>query len=198
MKKKQGNAGPSRSWSWAHLLGRAEQGGDDDGKQRDGESDEDYAKRMDEEERKQRDDETDEEYAKRMEELDKDKDSDDDDDKESGEADDDKEADDESDKEKAARRNERARCAAIFASEAAASRPDMAAHLAFETDMTAKAAVKMLSTFAAGAAPARTSLASRMSTVKQVNTGTGRAAAPGGASAVAAQILAAGKKRRGE
>lgn len=197
MKKKQGNAGPSRSWSFAHLLGRAGlDSGGDDSEQRDGESDEDYAKRMDEEERKQRDDETDEEYAKRMEELDKD--GDDDDDKEGDEADGDKEADEESDKEKAARRNERARCAAIFASEAAAARPDVAAHLAFETDMSAKAATKMLSTFAAGGAPARTSLASRMSTVKQVNTGTGRAAAPGGASAVAAQILAAGKKRRGE
>jgi hypothetical protein len=200
MKKKQGNAGPSRSWSFAHLLGRGglDTGGGDDSEKRDGESDEDYAKRMDEEERKQREDESDEEYAKRMEELDKDKDGDDDDEAEGEDVVGDKDADDESDKEKAARRNERARCAAIFASEAAAARPDVAAHLAFETDMSAKAAVKMLSTFAAGPAPARTSLASRMSTVKQVNTGTGRAAAPGGAAAVAALILAAGKKRRGE
>jgi hypothetical protein len=64
--------------------------------------------------------------------------------------------------------------------------------------MKASEAIGMLNSFAGGA-PKRTSLASRMSGVKQVNTGTGAgAAASTGSAAVAAQIIAAGKLRRGE
>lgn len=188
---KKVKAGVAKAFSFAHLIGMAAaDGGEDPNKQRDGESDEDYAKRMDEEERKQRDDESDEDYAKRMEELDK-KEGDD-------EEGDDADAEEETEGEKAARDRERARCAAIFSSPAAASRPDFAAHLAFQTSMKASEAIGMLTSFAAGA-PKRTSLATRMAGVKQVNTGTGAgAAAPTGANAAAAMILAAGKKRRGE
>jgi hypothetical protein len=179
---------------FAHLLGLGpvaasgddgEGNADDDSKQRDGESDEDYAKRMEDEERKQRDDESDEDYAKRMEEA--------------GAADDD---DTETDKEQAARVKERARCAAIFGAASAGTRPDVAAHLAFSTDMPAAEAIKMLNSFAGDPAAAR-SLSSRMARVQTKNPGAG--AAPGAASpagnsaaAVAAQIIAAGKKRRGE
>lgn len=189
--KKAKAGGLAKAFSFAHLIGMASaDGGEDPNKQRDGESDEDYAKRMDEEERKQRDDESDEDYAKRMEELDKKDVEEDEDDGDN--------AEDESEGEKAARERERARCAAIFASPAAASRPDFAAHLAFQTSMKASEAIGMLNSFAAGA-PKRSSLATRMAGVKQVNTGTGAAApAPTGANAAAAMILAAGKKRRGE
>jgi len=120
-----------KAFSFAHLIGigaaRADDDQDDTGDEKD--------------ERKQRDGESDEDYAERMEELDK-KEADDEDD------DPDAEDEDESDKEKAARASERARCATIFGSKAAASRPDFAAHLAFETDMSAKQAVGMLSAFA--------------------------------------------------
>jgi hypothetical protein len=45
---------------------------------------------------------------------------------------------------------ERARCAQIFNSDAAGARPDMAAHLAFETDIPAAAAIKLLEAAAVG------------------------------------------------
>lgn len=183
----------SAALPFAHLLGlgpvaaAADDGDDeDDSKQRDGESDDDYAARVEEDERKQRDGESDEDYAKRME----------DDDADAGD-------DTETDKEKAARASERARCAAIFGAAAAGTRPDVAAHLAFSTDMAAAEAIKMLNSFAGGAAMSARSLSSRMSAVQTKNPGTGAApaAAAGGAGAaatVAAQIIAAGKKRRGE
>jgi len=176
-----------QAFSFAHLIGlggtRAEDGqGDNDDNQDDP--------------RKQRDDESDEDYAKRMEELDK---------KEADDGQDDPDADDdsgESDKEKAARAKERARCAAIFDSKAAAGRPDVAAHLAFATNMSASEAVSLLGTFAAGAAaPAskRASLGSRMAGVTLPNVGASAPAAPGGAASSAANmILAAGRARRGE
>lgn len=107
---------------------------------------------------------------------------------------------DEDDKEKAARVNERARCAAIFKCAAAGTRPDVAAHLAFNTSMPSAEAIGMLETFAMGGAPQPSSLASRMAGVRPQNVGAGAAAAPaaGSDAAVTAQIIAAGKIRRGE
>jgi len=174
------------AFSFAHLFGvgaRAEddQGGndnsqDDPRKQREGESDEDYAKRMEELDKKEADDEGNDPDAEN--------DS------------------NESDKEKAARAKERARCAAIFGVKAAGSRPDVAAHLAFATDMSASQAVGLLNSFAAGAAaptPKRQSLGSRMAGVAVPNVGASAPAAPGGAASAAANmILAAGRARRGE
>lgn len=97
--------------------------GDDDRKQRDGESDDDYAKRM---------------KALDEEEDDKDKK-------------DEAKADDDSDEEMrgnstaaAARKRERARCAAIFGSKAAGKNPVLAANLAFNTSMTRKEALAVL------------------------------------------------------
>jgi hypothetical protein len=186
---------PKKAFSFAHLLSRAgiRADGDQDGNEQD-----------QDDERKQRDDESDEDYAKRMEELDK-KGGDDDQDGAGADDGDDPDADDgdESDKEKAARARERARCAAIFGSKAAASRPDVAAHLAFNTSMSATEAIGMLGAFAAGGAPAASakpgkSLASRMAKVPDQNVGTGGAAAPSGPQGAAAMIISAGKKRRGE
>ncbi len=51
----------------------------------------------------------------------------------------------------AGRKAERARGSAIFASPAAALRPDMAAHLAFHTNLSTRAAVDTLAAMAAGA-----------------------------------------------
>jgi hypothetical protein len=182
----------NKAFSFAHLLGRAgiraedDQDGDDTGQ---------------DDERKQRDGESDDDYAKRMEELDK-KDGDDDKDGADAEDEEDPDADaaGENDKEKAARAKERARCAAIFGSKASGTRPDVAAHLAFNTSMSAKAAIGMLDAFAAGstAPAAQQSLASRMAKVPNQNVGASSAAAPNGPQGAAAMILAAGKKRRGE
>lgn len=172
------------AFSFAHLIGlgaRAEDSQDDDNQ---------------DDPRKQRDDESDEDYAKRMEELDK---------KEADDEEPDPDAEDdsgESEKEMAARAKERARCAAIFGSKAAAGRPDVAAHLAFATDMSANQAIGLLNSFAAGAAapaPKRQSLGSRMANVQVPNVGASAPAARGGAASSAANmILAAGRARRGE
>lgn len=126
-----------------------------------------------------------------------------DDDKKAAKADDDDDGDDDGDgdgKEKAARKSERARCAAIFAAPAAGTRPDMAAHLAFNTSMSAKAAIDMLGVAAAGSAPPARGLASRMANVAIPNVGAGAPAgkASTGAAGVAAMIIEAGKARRGE
>lgn len=185
------------SLSFAHLLGmpagaKAEDGDDDDDKkQRTDESDEDYAKRMEEEEEEEKK----KEDARRAEEEEKEEKKKEDEAKKAKKAE-----EDEDDKEKAARVNERARCAAIFKCAAAGTRPDVAAHLAFNTSMPSAEAIGMLETFALGGAPQPSSLASRMAGVKPQNVGAGAAAAPaaGSDAAVTAQIIAAGKARRGE
>lgn len=55
----------------------------------------------------------------------------------------------------AAARRERERCAAIFRSPAAATRLDVAAHLAFNTDLPRRAAIDLLRRAAAGSPPPR-------------------------------------------
>lgn len=184
----------TKAFSFAHLLSRA-------GSRADGDQGDDGNNQDDE--RKQRDGESDDDYAKRMEELDKKEKDDGKGDPGAEDEDDDAAAADESDKEKAARASERARCAAIFGSKAAGGRPDLAAHLAFNTSMSAREAIGMLGAFAAGsaAAPAapQKSLASRMAGVPDQNVGASGAAGPANSpQGAAAMILAAGKKRRGE
>lgn len=185
------------SLSFAHLLGmpagaKADGGEeDDDKKQRTDESDEDYAQRMEDEEEEEKK----KEDARKAEEEEKEEKKKEEEAKKAKKAE-----EDEDDKEKAARVNERARCASIFKCAAAATRPDVAAHLAFNTSMPSAEAIGMLETFAMGGAPQPSSLASRMATVKTPNVGAGAAAAPaaGSDAAVTAQIIAAGKARRGE
>lgn len=126
----------------------------------------------------ERDDEEDAEEEDDREDMENDDDSDpdaeEDDDKEKGkkaksrraEEDDDADAeeDDENRDVKKGRRAERKRCAAIFGSKHAAGRPDMAAHLAFNTRMSASEAIGTLATMGA-VAPAkktRVSLDARM------------------------------------
>lgn len=181
--------------SFAHLLGiSAKKAEEDEDKKRDDESDGEYAKRMEDkkvEEDEARKAEEDDDAARKAEEEDE---------KEEEKARKAKKAEeDEDDKEKAARKSERARCRAIFSAAAAGSRPDMAAHLAFDTGMDAKAAIALLDVAAVGAT-ARHGLGARMSTVALPRVGAD-AGSPVGASTaqgVAAQIIAAGKKRRNE
>ncbi|RYM73253.1 hypothetical protein [Serratia liquefaciens] len=126
----------------------------------------------------ERDDEEDAEEEDDREDMEDDDDSDpdaeEDDDKgkakkaKSRRAEEDDDADAEEDDEnrdvKKGRRAERKRCAAIFGSKHAAGRPDMAAHLAFNTRMSASEAIGTLATMGA-VAPAkavRVSLDARM------------------------------------
>ncbi|ELW7390589.1 hypothetical protein QLL80_004378 [Yersinia enterocolitica] len=126
----------------------------------------------------ERDDEEDAEEEDDREDMEDDDDSEpdaeEDDDKERGkkaksrraeEDDDDADAEEDENRDvKKGRRAERKRCAAIFGSKHAAGRPDMAAHLAFNTRMSAGEAIGTLATMGA-VAPAKTarvSLDSRM------------------------------------
>ncbi len=98
-----------------------------------------------------------------------------------------------------ARRRERARCKAIFSCAAAGSRPDVAASLAFTTTMSRSEAIAVLTTAAVGSAPRGSRLNERMSHVSVPSAGADDAPdAPAGMSKVAAAIVAAGAKARGE
>lgn len=107
----------------------------------------------------------------------------------------------------AARRRERKRCAAIFGHAAAAGQPHVAAQIAFQTTMSAKAAIKVLQATAASvaaapaaAAPRRQSLDQRMGAHSVPSVGGGPAAKapaagqPGGA---ASRALASYRKALG-
>jgi hypothetical protein len=219
------------STSFAHLLGisRAETAtaGEDDGeiKRKPGESDEDFEKRKKEaksliippkprassdgpdgpdgDDTEKRDDETDDEYkarkAKKSKAI------------KAGGDDDSDESDEASAEFAPIRRRERARCAAIFASPAAAKRPDVAAHLAFGTNLTRTAAIDTLAAVAMGERPAvvkviqpaaandEENLRSRMAAQPVYEIGTEQERQPvTGPKAFAAAVLVADKKRRGE
>ena len=165
-----------RAIGFAHLAGltkssRAASADDDKDKQREGESDEDYAKRMEEKEDKDEKDQDrddgdsknskkgkaeDDKDDERAEDGDEDQDESDKKTKKGKKADDSGEsedADDEDDKDEemrgkspaaAARRRERQRCAAIFNDRAAARNPQMAAQLAFNTTMPRSEAISVL------------------------------------------------------
>jgi hypothetical protein len=165
----------ARGLSFAHLASltsraaRAESE-DDERKQRDGESDDDYAKRMeelDEEEEKARkaeEDRKDEEARKAEEERKKEEDA-----RARSEENDDTDPDAEDDDEEMrgksavarARLREQARCAAIFASKAAARNPMLAANLAFKTRMTRAEAIATLEGTPAPASAAQSNRAAR-------------------------------------
>lgn len=174
---------------YAHLLGIASaakvEEDSNDKKQRNDESDEDYANRMDDEDAEGEDESDPKNKPPKGKKAAKEEEDD---------------TEDDGDKEKAARTSERARCAAIFQCAGAGVRPDVAAHLAFSTDMSSAAAIAMLKTVAAGCPQKKNSLASRMDEVKTPNVGADGAAVPDGNSAqgIAAFVAAASKKARGQ
>ncbi|MEL5408776.1 hypothetical protein [Serratia nevei] len=144
-------------FKFAHLLGLKKKASEeeDDDKEK---SKKAKSRRAEEE----RDDEEDAEDDDDREDMEDDDDrepdaEDDDDDKEKGkkaksrraEEDDEDAEEDENRDVKKGRRAERKRCAAIFGSKHAAGRPDMAAHLAFNTRMSAREAIETLATVGA-------------------------------------------------
>jgi hypothetical protein len=162
--------------SFAHLAGIGKPRSAEDDERREGESDEDYEKRTgkkaddsdpdktdqdrdngdshaEDEDDKQREGESDEDYDKRMKSKAKAADEDDED-KNKSEDDDDEEMRGNSACAHA-RRRERARCAAIFASPAAGKNPVLAANLAFGTSMSRKEALTILEGTPAPAAALR-------------------------------------------
>jgi hypothetical protein len=117
--------------------------------------------------------------------------------------DDDDEDDKKDAKTSAARARERARCAAIFATKAAATRPDVAAHLAFGTDLPRSAVINTLKAVAAGehreqGRDQRPDLRSRMSAQPRYEVGTDSdRPQKTGPEAFAARVKLADEKRRG-
>ncbi len=143
-------------------------------------------------EREKKDDESDDDYAARMRRMDAEEDD----------ASDLDGVDDEDKAKKAARRAGRKaamrRAAAIFASPAAAKAPDIAAELAFDSDLSARKAISMLEK-ATARIPGRQSLSQRMETVQVPNPGTeGARVDPNSPKALAAAAIAAASKARGE
>ncbi|MBN5198763.1 hypothetical protein JY494_04485 [Serratia marcescens] len=149
---------------FAHLMGFKKKASEDE--DNDKEKGKKAKSRRAEEERDDEEDAEEEDDCEDMEDDDdSDPDAEEDDDKEKGkkaksrraEEDDDADAeeDDENRDVKKGRRAERKRCAAIFGSKHAAGRPDMAAHLAFNTRMSASEAIGTLATMGV-VAPAKT------------------------------------------
>ncbi len=168
-------------FKFAHLLGLKKKASEeeDDDKEK---SKKAKSRRAEEE----RDDEEDAEDDDDREDMEDDDDrepgaEDDDDDKEKGkkaksrraEEDDEDAEEDENRDVKKGRRAERKRCAAIFGSKHAAGRPDMAAHLAFNTRMSAREAIDTLATVGAVAPQpqGRKSLDARMRESEQARLG---------------------------
>jgi len=167
---------------FAHLMGFKKKASEDEGD--DKEEGKKAKSRRAEEERD--DEEEDAEEGDDRENMEDDDDSDpdaeEDDDKEKGkkaksrraEEDDDADAEEDENRDvKKGRRAERKRCAAIFGSKHASSRPDMAAHLAFNTRLSAREAIDTLATMGAVAPQpqGRKSLDARMRESGQVRLG---------------------------
>lgn len=147
---------------FAHLLGIRAKVEDDEEKKSRAEDDEEVED--DEEEKDAEDDEKSYEGEE------------DEDDKEAEEDEEEPDAEEEDDKKdakkakQAGRMAERARCKAIFNCAAAGVRPDMAAHLAFNTNMKAAEAIPMLKAMVAGT-PKQSRLSDRMAQVSTPNPG---------------------------
>lgn len=121
--------------------------------------------------------------SKKAEDDDEDPNAEDD---ENAEGDDEDAEDDEDNKDvKKGRRAERKRCARIFGSKAAAARPDMAAHLAFNTNLSSSAAISTLKAMGGVPAPQSNlrSLDARMREEEQVRLGQDADVAPKGSAA---------------
>jgi hypothetical protein len=196
---------------FAHLLGLAASAEDDNEKDKNGrraeEDDDKDEKDKDGKARRAEDDKDKDDEAKgggAEEDDEKDKDDDKSSRRAKGENDDEDMEDDEDEMRgnsaaAKARRRERARCAAIFGCKAAGVRPDVAATLAFSTNMSRTEAIAVLASTAAGAEPRRRGLDDRMASLKTPVAGVdGGASAPAGMSPVAAAIVAAGEKARGK
>lgn len=134
------------------------------------ERDEDAEDDEDREGAEDQDDEKQGRKAKKAKKAEGDDDDPDAEDDENAEGDDeDAEDDDENKDVKKGRRAERKRCARIFGSKAAAGRPDMAAHLAFNTRMSSSEAISTLKAMGAvQPVTQRASLDSRMREEQQV------------------------------
>ncbi|WP_321157717.1 hypothetical protein [Providencia stuartii] len=188
-------------FTFAHLIGRKAKATEEDdektrkakGRRAEDDDDEENAEN-DEPESEDHDDEKEGRKAKKAKSK-KAKDDDEDpdaEDDENAEGDDEDAEDDEDNKDvKKGRRAERKRCARIFGSKAAAARPDMAAHLAFNTNLSSSEAISTLKAMGGVSAPQsnRRSLDARMREEEQVRLGQDAQVAPEGSAEAVAQRM---------
>lgn len=183
-------------FTFAHLIGlgkKARASEEDEDKKvrkakgRTAEEDERDEDAEDDEDRENAEDQDDEKQGRKAKKA---EDDDDDDDADAEVDEEDAEDDDENKDVKKGRRAERKRCARIFGSKAAAGRPDMAAHLAFNTRMSSSEAISTLKAMGAVQPPTqRASLDSRMRAEQQVRISPdAQAPAAGSAAALAQQM----------
>ncbi len=174
-------------FTFAHLIGRkAKATEEDDAKTRKAkgrraeDDDEEESAENDEPESEEQDDEEKDRKAKKA----KSKKADDDEEDPDAEEDEDAQEDDDNKDVKKGRRAEQKRCAQIFGSKAAAGRPDMAAHLAFNTSLSASEAISTLKAMGATAPQSNgRSLDARMREEEQVRLGQDADVAPKGSAA---------------
>jgi len=177
-------------FTFAHLIGRKAKATEEDDEKtrkekgrRVEDDDEEENAENDVPESEDQDDEKEGRKAKKA----KSKKAEDDDDEDPDAEDDDEDAEDDEDNKdvKKGRRAERKRCARIFGSKAAAARPDMAAHLAFNTNLSSSEAISTLKAMGGVSAPQnnRRSLDARMREEEQVRLGQDAEVAPTGSAA---------------
>lgn len=149
--------------NFAHLLGRNARASEEEEEK---ESRRAKSGRAEEDEKEKSSEEEDNDNDKDAEEDGPEENAGEEDDDDAGESaseeDDDEDTGRDSPAVKKGRRAERARCAAIFACREASFRPDMAAHLAFNTGMSAKEAISLMKTMGTRSGRRGESLASRM------------------------------------
>ena len=166
-------------FTFAHLIGlgkKARASEEDEDKKvrkakgRKAEEDERDEDAEDDEDREDAEEQNDEKQGRKAKKAEGDDDDPDAEDDEDAEGDDEDAEDDDDNKDvKKGRRAERKRCARIFGSKAAAGRPDMAAHLAFNTRMSSSEAISTLKAMGAVQPETqRASLDSRMRAEQQV------------------------------
>lgn len=160
----------AKPFSFMHLIGRSAKASEEDEdkkvrKAKGRKAEDDEQDESAEEDESESEDQDDDEKGKKAKKAKKAEGDDEDADAEEEDAEDD---DDNKDVKKG-RRAEQKRCARIFGSKAAAGRPDMAAHLAFNTRMSSSEAISTLKAMgAAQPATQRASLDSRMREEQQV------------------------------
>ncbi|HBU8230924.1 TPA: hypothetical protein MDC20_001542 [Morganella morganii] len=190
-------------FTFAHLIGlgkKARASGEDEDKKvrkakgRKAEDDEQDEGAEDDEDREGAEDQGDEKQGRKAKKA-----EDDDDDADAEGDEDDAESDDENKDVKKGRRAERKRCARIFGSKAAAGRPDMAAHLAFNTRMSSSEAIGTMKAMGAvQPVTQRASLDSRMREEQQVRISPdAQAPAAGSAAALAQQMTSLYNSNKG-
>lgn len=187
-----------KPFSFAHLLGLGASASEED---EDKKSKKAKARRAEEDER---DDDAEDDERDDAEEDERDDDAEDDDDEPEASEDDDSDDDDDRKEGKAAkgaRIAERKRCARIFGSKHAAANPSLAASLAFNTGMSAAAAIDVLASTAPASQPQATrkrSLDQRMQESENIRLGQDGENKAGGKSALVSKMTSLYNSTKGE